>query len=276
MSQHDYQGQRRYLGNTSQALAHFRETAESYPRLLTDTERLGLFTKPFDRSKGHASFFFPLYQILNMLRLLNLDPWAHVIEVGAGSGWVTEILLGLGYVVDAIEPSEEMIKAANERIDLFLRKHHFLGKYVTYHHSTLEELDTSSITLGADAVLFYESLHHIADEQLGLTKAFELLKPGGIAGIIGESNWQPDNIEQKQFLDEEIGRFGTLESPFTSAYLDHVLGEAGFTEITHYHGVNGFYPVSENHVLKHYSDLSAEQYNSVTAIRPLAGEERST
>ena len=34
-----------------------------------------------------------------------------VLEVGSGPGWVTEMLMGLGFEVDAVEPSASMIRA---------------------------------------------------------------------------------------------------------------------------------------------------------------------
>jgi SAM-dependent methyltransferase len=111
-----FTGSTRYLGDTSSLLDQYRASAIDYPTCLSSDEALGLFTKPFDRSKGHASYFFPMYQLLNMLRFLDLAPWARVVEVYAGSGWVTEILVGLGYQVEAVEPSPEMIAASQERL----------------------------------------------------------------------------------------------------------------------------------------------------------------
>ena len=72
----NFSGHKRYLGQTAEQLEQFRATAQSYPSLLSMSEALGLFTKPFDRSRGHASFFFPMFQVLNMLRALQLEAGA--------------------------------------------------------------------------------------------------------------------------------------------------------------------------------------------------------
>jgi SAM-dependent methyltransferase len=139
---------------------------------------------------------------------------------------------------------------------------------VSYHHSTLEELDCEAVA-PVEAVLFYEALHHLADETVGLKKAYDVLKPGGLLGITGEGNWQPGNAAQERLLVEEIERFGTLESPFTFEYLEFCLRQAGFSGITRYHGVNGFYPIeAEDAPIKEVADLSARFCNNITAQRP--------
>ena len=161
-----------------------------------------------------------------------------------------------------------MIDAAKDRLSKFKDKHRFAECPVTYHQSTLEQFDCQSVA-PVDAVLFYKSLHHLADEAVGLTNAFNVLKPGGLVGITGEGNWQPGNAEQEGLLIKEMERFGTLESPFTFEYLEFALRETGFTDIVRYHGVNGFYPVeAENAPLREVADLSARFCNNVTAKRP--------
>ena len=116
-----------------------------------------------------------------------------------------------------------------------------------------------------DAVLFYEALHHLADEAVGLKKVHDVLKPGGVVGITGEGNWQPGNVVQEGLLAEEMERFGTLESPFTFEYLEFSLRKAGFRGITRYHGVNGFYPIeAEDAPIKEVADY---QPGSATTSR---------
>lgn len=55
-----------------------------------------------------------------------------------------------------------------------------------------------------------------------------------------EGAWQPGARAMEQALIAEMASFGTLENPFTQAYLDEVLKTAGFVEIRRYGGVNGF------------------------------------
>jgi hypothetical protein len=67
----------------------------------------------------------------------------------------------------------------------------------------------------------------------------------------------------------EMDRFGTLESPFTHSYLQHVLEAAGFVDITRHHGVNGFIPVERgNATVLEVSAFPAVHVNNFTARRP--------
>ena len=64
----------RYLGQTSAHLEKYKRTAELYTWLLTNQESLGLFTKPFDRSKGHRSSSFLCFKSLICCEFLILKP----------------------------------------------------------------------------------------------------------------------------------------------------------------------------------------------------------
>ncbi len=76
-----------------------------------------LYRKPYDRDPGNPEFFHETYSVLNLLRAMAISPGGRILEVGSGPGWISEILICLGFEVEGIEPSSDMIAIARERID---------------------------------------------------------------------------------------------------------------------------------------------------------------
>jgi len=257
------------MGDQSSAMAVYRRSAEGYAAALPPLEAAGLKQKPFDWSAGHPSFFQQMYQLLNAIQALDLPANGNVVEVGSGAGWVSCYLMGLGYKVRCVEPSAAMIAAARENLGQFATRNAFemLLPNVEFEYAMFEE--TATADAWADGLLFFESLHHLVDERRAAAQAFRSLRPGGRMVIVGETNWRPGDPEQSAFLTGEMERFGTLESPFTDRYLEHVLTEAGFVEITRHHGVNGWFPVArEGASVAEISAFHAAEMNNVTARRP--------
>jgi SAM-dependent methyltransferase len=121
-----------------------------------------------------------------------------------------------------------------------------------------------------DAVLFHEALHHVVDERLTLSETLRVLKPGGVLGVC-EWAWSPGDADLESKLEEEMREFGTLESPFTREYLDHVLDATGFVDIRRYHAVNGLFPEEDGaRTLESVTDAHALSTNTLTARRPAA------
>jgi SAM-dependent methyltransferase len=190
------------------------------------------------------------------------------MEVGSGPGWVTEILMNLGFHVEAIEPCADMIEIARQRLEA-CRNHHRPSTpgTVTFHCQPLEDCPLSSES--CDGVLFHESLHHVIDENRGLAQVFRVLRRGGVLGVTGEGAWWPGHHELEAALEEEMVRAGTLENPYTREYLEYLLHGHGFEEIVRYHGVNGYFPVAmEQRTIKEAAVFPADYFNTYTARKP--------
>lgn len=259
----------RFMGDQSGRLDAYRQAAEAYTAALVPPEAAGLKQKPFDWRAGHPSFFELMYQMLNAIQALALPANARVVEVGSGSGWASGYLMGLGYKVRCVEPSAAMIAAARENLSQFAARHAFemLLPNVEFECATFEE--TATPDGWADGLLFFESLHHLVDERRAAAHAMRVLAPGGRLAIAGEFNWRPGDAEQAAILTAEMDRFATLESPFTDRYLEEILAEAGFVDITRHHGVNGFVPVArEGASVAEVSAFPAARFNNITARRP--------
>jgi SAM-dependent methyltransferase len=218
----------------------YLRAAREYVARLSDESRAWLYRKPFDVSTGHPAFFDEMYGIMNLLRAMAITPRGRVLEVGSGPGWVTEILLALGYDVDAVEPSADMIAIARERVD-DARRHYHLGDSprAEFHAEPLETCPLPGDCF--DAVVFHAALHHVVDEEKGLGQCFRLLRPGGVLGV-SEGAWVPGDRYWEEKLDAEMRQFGTLENPFTAEYLDFLLRRLGFVDVRRFYAINGLFP----------------------------------
>ena len=113
---------RRYLSDTPARQEAWLQAAREYVSRKDDAGRAWLYRKPYDDNPGHPELLHEMYSILNLLGAMAIPFRGRVLEVGSGPGWISEILMSLGYEVEGIEPSEEMIAIARERyIEAFRR-----------------------------------------------------------------------------------------------------------------------------------------------------------
>lgn len=260
-------GHRRFLSDSVARREQWLQAAREYVSRKPEKEQLWLYRKPYDPSSGHPEFFHDTYSVLNLLKAMAVPPGGRILEVGSGPGWISEILLCLGFEVEGIEPSEEMIAIARERIDAAIRHHRLRSPpAVRFHASTIEDCDLPDET--ADAVLFHASLHHVVDEDLTLAQCFRLLRPGGVIGVC-EAAWIPGQKELEAQLEEEMRQYGTLENPFTPEYLDSLLDRHGFVDLCRYHAVNGYFPARQGRLrLDEVTESHAHTHNNLTARKP--------
>jgi SAM-dependent methyltransferase len=96
---------------------------------------------------------------------------ADVLDCGVGGGWTSRFLARAGYRVIGIDISPKMLEIAEEdRIADGLANLSF----------QLAEYETLDFRERFDAVVFFDSLHHAADERAAVAAAARALRPGGI------------------------------------------------------------------------------------------------
>ena len=147
---------RRFLTANPVAYQAAIEAAESYVSKLEEGAVAWLHCKPFDATPANAQYFRLMFDLLNMLQAMKIPPKGRILEVGSGPGWVTEILLMLGFTVDALEPSGALTAIAKERCAaLSAHYRHSVNPRVTFHQATLEDVEFDDGCF--DAVLFFEA-----------------------------------------------------------------------------------------------------------------------
>jgi SAM-dependent methyltransferase len=99
---------------------------------------------------------------------------SRVVEVGCGTGKLTELLAARGLEVDAVDPGARMIEVARRRV----------GKtpLVRFHIARFEDVDLPETEY---AGVFSATAFHWVDPAVGWRKAASLLEPGGLLALLG-------------------------------------------------------------------------------------------
>src|SRR5262249_61063075 len=102
-----------------------------------------------------------------------LDAERSALEVGCGTGQLTERLAGFGFGLPAIGRGPSMIAAARPRLD---------GSAVSFQVSSFEDLAAADASF--DLVISGASFHWV-DPEVRFAKSVRLLRPGGWLALLG-------------------------------------------------------------------------------------------
>jgi ubiquinone/menaquinone biosynthesis C-methylase UbiE len=102
-----------------------------------------------------------------------LETGARVLEVGCGTGKLTELLAARGLTVDAVDPGPNMIEAARRRVGD--------GAPVRFHVARFEDVD---LPTNAYAAVFSATAFHWIDPAVAWHKSASHLEPGGLIALL--------------------------------------------------------------------------------------------
>lgn len=100
---------------------------------------------------------------------------APVLEVGCGTGQLTEHLAALGFRVTAIDLGPSMIEAARRKVS---------GGAVSFGIGAFEELDLAA---GSFHLIISGAAFHWIDPEVRFRKSARILRPGGWLAVVGNS-----------------------------------------------------------------------------------------
>lgn len=226
----------------------YKRAAVEYPRRITEERLHHLRTKPFynlankpERYAGDgldADTFRHFCDFANVAQALALPPDRRLLDVGCGSGWLSEYFARLGYDVTGIDISPDLIEVARERVEKV--------PYGADHETPLRcrflvhDAEGQPLAEQFDAVVCYDSLHHFEDERAVIGNLAAMTKYGGSLFIL-EGDRPEEGSENEEELLEVMRNFGTLESPFSRDYLRGLLDACGFAVVGDYVSVNGLF-----------------------------------
>jgi len=226
----------------------YKRAALEYPQLLDAERSHYLRTKPFynlankpDKHLGDgmdAETHRHFTDFANMAAALALPPGARILDVGCGSGWLSEYFARLGYDVTGIDISDELIAMSRDRVERV--------PYDVDHETVLRcrfltlDIESAPLPEKFDAVICYDSLHHFEDERKVFRHLAEMLDVGGLLFIL-EGHKPAAGSATEDELQDVMRQYGTLESPFSSDYLRALLNEHGLAVVGDYVSVNGLF-----------------------------------
>jgi SAM-dependent methyltransferase/glycosyltransferase involved in cell wall biosynthesis len=226
----------------------YKRAAVEYPRRITPERLHHLRTKPFynlahkpEKYVGDgldADTFRHFCDFANMAQALALPTDRTILDVGCGSGWLSEYFARLGYDVTGIDISPDLIEIARERVERIA--------YGADHETPLRcrfivhDAEAPPLAEEFDAVVCYDSLHHFEDERAVLRNLAAMTAYGGSLFIL-EGDRPAEGSETEGELLEVMRDYGTLESPFSREYLRALLDEFGFAVVGDYVSVNGLF-----------------------------------
>jgi glycosyltransferase involved in cell wall biosynthesis/SAM-dependent methyltransferase len=226
----------------------YKQAAIDYPSKLDPERHHYLATKPFynlaNKPTKHfgdgldAETFRHFCDFANMAVALALPAGKRILDVGCGSGWLSEYFARLGYDVTGIDISPELIEISRTRVESL--------KYDVDHETAIRcrflahDIESGPLGEAFDAVICYDSLHHFEDEETVVRNLAAMTTYGGQVFIL-EGDRPEHGSETEEELIEVMQQYETLESPFDREYIRQLLTKNGLAVIGDYVSINGLF-----------------------------------
>ena len=197
----------------------FNAAAEDY--FTRSEDRDFLLGKPFTDRLRFARRLFDLGVLFHWLRL---TPGEVVLEIGAGSCWLSHLLNRFGCKTVAVDVSATALKIGRELFESDPRTNWAVGpEFITYDGHRLPLEDDS-----VDKVVIYDAFHHIPNAAEVLREVARVLRDGGIIGM-REPGWRHASTEKAL---AEVREFGVLENDIVVEDIERLGRRCGLDRTT--------------------------------------------
>jgi 2-polyprenyl-3-methyl-5-hydroxy-6-metoxy-1,4-benzoquinol methylase len=131
-------------------------------------------TKPFG-IQWPAVWWLKWATIHHALRQLGVPQGAEVLDLGSGTGWVSLLLAEAGYLPTGVDLAPGNVRISELHAERW-------NSPATFLAADMDDLDLGR---SFDAVLMFDSLHHVDDPEAIVSRVSAHLRPGGWA-LFGE------------------------------------------------------------------------------------------
>ena len=169
--------------------------------------------------EAHDTGFQYLFYFMIVARSLGLRPGDQVLDFGAGSCYVSELLNRFGYLTVALDNDQEVLAIGRERLALDPRCDREHARFVTGDGMCLPFRDASF-----DGIVCMNALHHMPDYRATLAEMYRVLKAGGRAAFSEpgeEHSKSPEAILARE-------QYGALEKDIVLAEIYQLARNVGF------------------------------------------------
>jgi 2-polyprenyl-3-methyl-5-hydroxy-6-metoxy-1,4-benzoquinol methylase len=172
-----------------QAKAYAAEVAyrAGQPGVSFEQMRTGELRKPFWHAQATERYLSGFSRLRRLLEQLKLSPPARLLELGCGTGWMSEFLAITGFDVTGTDVAPLDIEDAKLRVPSVAARG--LDPKLRFEVAPMESVaDTVGPKDHYDAVFVFEALHHAFDWRSTLKSSFACIRPGGWLLICNEPN----------------------------------------------------------------------------------------
>lgn len=197
----------------------FNEASETY--FADYPNREFILTKPYSDATWFPKYLFNLGVLFHWLRV---SPGETVLELGAGTAWVSHFLNLYGCRTIAVDVSSTALALAEELFRRDARTRWDLEPaFVTYdgHRFPLEDES-------CDRIILHDAFHHIPNQAEVLGEMARVLRPGGVVAMVEPGRRHSLTVDSRREMEET----GVLENDVVVEHLAQVARENGFSRTT--------------------------------------------
>lgn len=197
-----------------------------WPGLSAEASFEAAQSKPFWFGELGTQYITDFLEITHYLERLELHPPKKLLEIGCGTGWLSEFLAIMGFEVTGTTLSPHDIAAANRRVESLRTKG--INRQLSFYQTPMETVDKClqpDALETFDGVLVYEALHHAYSWEETIQACFRCLKPGGWLLVCAEPNLMHTAISYRVSVLTKTHEIG-----FNRRSLVTYLKKAGFSK----------------------------------------------
>lgn len=231
--------------------------------------RLYLLNKPFCSGPDFSSFVDDLSKFVAMVQALHLPARSNILDVGSGSGWVTEYFAKLGHFVLGIDICDDFVAIARQRLAS--------APFPPFPNEKLaadflvHDIESGPVPSERQFELAYfeSTLHHFFNPIAVLRNVATVLKPDALIAIV-EGTAPPVDSEGYRKLVRAMTQYHTIERPYSREQMIELLEITGFVHYRFYFPICGLYEPKDAETVRHLI-ASGIGWNTVVASKTSAG-----